>query len=407
MRIIFVNRFFWPDHSATAQILGDLTFELATRGFDVEVVTSRLSYSDRAERFPRLEECNGVLVRRVFTTGLGRSSILGRMFDFISFYLSCAFTISRILKRGDILIVKTDPPLLTVLLAPIAMLYGARQVNWIQDIYPELAAALGVKLASGVFGKILRSMRDWSLRSAAVNVVLGERMRDRLTVRGLLQESVVIIPNFTDDHAVQPIPSSRNALRSEWGFCLDDLVVGYSGNLGLAHDLHTTMRAAKLLQDMGQNKVRFLFIGGGALFDTIQNAVSELGLSNVSVRPYQPREMLSESLAVPDIHLISLRNELEGYILPSKYYGILACGRAVVFLGSPNSDISVEIEAEGLGATFEIGEGRALAAYLAASQRDRLLVDKSGRSARALMDKRYRRSLIFDCWERLLRGLGG
>jgi hypothetical protein len=40
-RLIFVNRYFFPDHSATIQILSDLTFHLAAAGHQVHVVASR------------------------------------------------------------------------------------------------------------------------------------------------------------------------------------------------------------------------------------------------------------------------------------------------------------------------------------------------------------------------------
>ncbi|HEX7191858.1 MAG TPA: glycosyltransferase WbuB, partial [Thermoanaerobaculia bacterium] len=81
MRVVFVNRYFYPDHSATSQMLADLAFHLASRGWDVGVITSRLRYDDASARLPARERVQQVDVRRIWTTRFGRGSLLGRAFD--------------------------------------------------------------------------------------------------------------------------------------------------------------------------------------------------------------------------------------------------------------------------------------------------------------------------------------
>jgi len=68
--------------------------------------------------------------------------------------------------------------------------------------------------------------------------------------------------------------------------------------------------------------------------------VKELGLTNVSFQPYQPLDRLALSLTVPDLHLVTLKPELEGLIVPSKFYSVLAAGRPVLFVGDPESEIA-------------------------------------------------------------------
>src|SRR5690348_16972084 len=87
-RLIFVNRFFSPDHSATSQILSDLAFYLAKAGRDVHVVTSTQLYDDAKAALPVSEIINGVHVHRVPSTGFGRNRLLGRSIDYVSFYRS-------------------------------------------------------------------------------------------------------------------------------------------------------------------------------------------------------------------------------------------------------------------------------------------------------------------------------
>ena len=75
-RLIFVNRFFHPDHSATSQILSDLAFHLAEAGFDVDVLTSRQICDDPSRVLPTSESVRGVRVHRVWATRFGRGSLL-------------------------------------------------------------------------------------------------------------------------------------------------------------------------------------------------------------------------------------------------------------------------------------------------------------------------------------------
>src|SRR5947209_15135822 len=85
-RIIFLNRFFYPDHSATSQILTDLAFHLAGCGTDVRVVTSRQRYDAANALLPEAESIGGVAIHRVSTTRFGRAALIGRGFDYLCFY---------------------------------------------------------------------------------------------------------------------------------------------------------------------------------------------------------------------------------------------------------------------------------------------------------------------------------
>ena len=135
-RVIFVNRYFSPDHSATSQVLSDLTFHLAAIGHDVHAVTSRQLYDDSRAVLLESENIKGVQVHRVASTRFGRGALSGRALDYLSFYRSVRRSLREIAHAGDIVVAKTDPPLLSVALASVARQRRARLVNWLQDIYP-------------------------------------------------------------------------------------------------------------------------------------------------------------------------------------------------------------------------------------------------------------------------------
>src|SRR5882762_2651908 len=167
--LLFVNRFFHPDHSATSQMLSDLSFHLAERGWRVEVVSSRQRYDDASSKLSPHETVNGVEVRRVWSTRFGRGFLPGRAVDYATFYISAFFTLLRRAGRDTTIVALTDPPLISVVAALAAMLRGATLINWAQDLFPDVAEALGMR---GV--RALRGIRDWSLRRAKVNVALAD-----------------------------------------------------------------------------------------------------------------------------------------------------------------------------------------------------------------------------------------
>lgn len=165
-RIIFVNRYFFPDHSATSQILSDLAFALAASGRAIAVITSQQRYDDPHARMPRRETERGVDIYRVSTTRFGRAGLAGRSIDYLSFYREAFAALRRLAQPGDIVVAKTDPPLLSIVAMLAARQRRAHLVNWLRDLYPEVAAALGVPLLKGPLGSVLAQLRDWSLRAA-------------------------------------------------------------------------------------------------------------------------------------------------------------------------------------------------------------------------------------------------
>ena len=237
-RVFFLNRYFFPDHSATSQILSQLAFHLAESGRDIHVITSQQIYDNPGARLPAHEVVRGVTIHRVSGTQFGRSALLGRAIDYLAFYVGARRALIAMANRGDIIVPMTDPPLLSIVGMHAARRRGAHLVNWLQDIYPEVAIELGVPLIKGPVAGLLSYLRNASLNAADANVVVGERMAEKLRTFGVASDRVHVIPNWCDDEQIMPVAAGENPLRSKWQ--LDDkFVVGYSGNLGRAHEFDT------------------------------------------------------------------------------------------------------------------------------------------------------------------------
>jgi len=385
-KVIFANRYFHPDLSATSQMLSDLAPRVASAGIEVHVVCSRQLYEDPAARLAPYELVNGVIVHRVWTARFGRGRLLGRALDYLSFYVSAGTRLFRLARRGDVLVSKTDPPLLSIVAAIVAAARGAILVNWLQDLFPEVAARLYVRALPRWLERLLQVLRDRSLNSARVNVVLGAHMRDYLVSRGVAQARLRIIENWSDGAALRPKVASETQLRHELAL-QDRFVVGYSGNLGRAHEFETIVEAACALREV--SGFVFLMIGGGAQMSALQARVAERGLTNFRFTPYQPRASLGDSLAAADVHLVSLRPELEGLIVPSKLYGILAAGRPAIFIGDPQGEVARILANGRCGISVACGDGVGLARELRTLRSDSALAEAMGHRSRELFERSH------------------
>ena len=410
MALIFLNRYFYPDHAATSQILADLAFSLARQGRPITIITSRQRYDAPTVLLPARETIDGVNVIRLSTTRFGRNRLLGRAIDYISFYCAAAWTLWRMTRRGDVIIAMTDPPMLSIIAAPIVKLRQAVHVNWLQDIFPEIAEALG--LAKGWPARqglsFFRRLRDPSLGSADINVVLGARMADHLASSGVRRDRICIIPNWADGSRIRPVPHIENPLRREWGL-EDAFVVGYSGNLGRAHEVETIVGAIAALEQqradaaaLGLPQLLWLFIGGGAQLESLKREIERRGLTSVRFQPYQPRESLANSLSAADIHLVSLRPELEGLVVPSKFYGIAAAGRPAVFIGDPQGEIATTLSLNACGVTVPMGDCFGLAKTVTELAVNPEMCRAMGERARAALMDNYDLSIGVRKWAALL-----
>jgi colanic acid biosynthesis glycosyl transferase WcaI len=400
-KVIFLNRYFYPDHSATSQLLSKLAFDLADANFDVQVVASRQCYDNPQANLPATEQINGVHVHRCWTTRFGRAWLFGRLIDYLTYYISVYFVLLFNVKKADIVIAETDPPLISIVAILACKLKQAHLVNWLHDLFPEVAEQLEVKGFSGSLANMLRAMRNISLRLAKRNVVLGTRMEEYLSSQGIAADKTCVIHNWADKSQVYPV-HANNGLRIKWGL-KDKFVVGYSGNMGRVHDFHSMIHAATVLRE--ESDIVFLFIGGGPQKEWVEKEIQGRGLNNVQFMDYQPEEQLAMSLSVPDVHLISLRNEMEGFSVPSKFYGIAAAGRPSIFIGSKDGEIARLINQHQCGLSVEQADKDGLATaikWMASHPEEHA---QMGANARNALEEEFDASVAIRGWKRLIASI--
>lgn len=401
MRVLLLNQVFYPDVAATAQHAHDLAKHLTAHGHEVVAIASRATYGEKGADLPRQEWVGDIEVHRVGRSLFGKAGIAGRLIDFLVFYVAAtikAFTV----RRPDVVVCFTTPPFIAFVGWLLRLVRRCKFVYWVMDVYPDVAVACAVMKHDSVLTWLMERLNRFCLRRADRVVVLGRCMEQRITDKGIDPDSIQHIGVWSDQDEVKPVPREHNPYRKEWGFG-DRLVVMYSGNFGLAHDVVTMCAAAEALQD--EDRVRFAFVGGGKRKSEVEEFVNDQSLPNVVLAPYQPRSKLDASLSCADIHLVSMIDGAEGSIVPCKLFGIMAAARPTIFIGHPDSELARVLVEHQCGRVVQPGDVDGLIATIAEFMESEPLRLSMGARARSALQVAYSRHAACEQWRELLESL--
>ena len=300
----------------------------------VTVLCGRPSY-DPTERRPwrlyQTENAGLVQIIRAGSTAFPRFNMKKRLMNYLSyvwlavpraFFLDC-----------DVVLAMTDPPFQGIVGAFVAMLKRKPYAYNIRDLYPDMAVG-GDIVRRGLLARLWERMHRWALRRAKCVIVLGEDMRARIVAKGVEPSRVVVIrdgaelPKPTGPLPI-PDPEIVRVIRGSFSF-----VLLHAGNLGFYGAWNTLITAARKLANDG---VGLVFVGGGALRGQLEIAAA--GADNIRFLDYFPSNKIPSVLAAPDAHVVTVKRGLEGVVVPSKMYGILAAGKPIVAVAPKETDV--------------------------------------------------------------------
>jgi glycosyltransferase involved in cell wall biosynthesis len=378
MHILLFNEYYPPDTSATAKMAVQVAEKLAQR-HQVTVVAGRPSY-DPEEHYSfallRRDSRNGVRVERVGSTAFPRHQMRRRISNYLSYL---ALAVPRALTvRPDVVLAMTDPPVAGIAGAFVARLAGCPFVYNIRDLYPDMAIG-GDIVRPNSWAECWEQMHRAALRQAARVIVLGEDMRDRILSKGISPERVVVVRDGTSLPDSMPEPGDPVVREIRCGF---SFVALHAGNLGFYGAWSTLLRAAEILRNENTGLV---FIGDGANRAALQASVN--GSPNVRFLPYRPVEEVPHVMMAGDVHIVTVRRGLEGVVVPSKLYSILAAGRPVLAVAAPESDAARIVRDSGSGIAVDPDDPVAVAAAIRELRDDPAQLAAMGRRARECAKK--------------------
>ena len=312
------------------------------------MLASQSRYKPGEPRPPAYEVHEGVHIHRVPATSLGRRGTWARMTDYLSFYAG-ALVKAMLLPRYDAVVTLTTPPVIGLIGTVLKRFKKTRHVYWSMDLHPDASLALGRMSPKSLLGRSMSWLSGFVYRHADQVVVLGPYMADRIALKGVPSERIATIPVWSQRDEIYPTPRDANPMRKALGL-EGAFVAMYSGNLGLAHSFDEFIEAARRLRD--RPNIVFLFVGGGPRLEEVKAARDREGLENIRLLDYVPRAQLQASLAMADVHLISMRPEMTGIVVPGKLYGAMAAGRPAVFVGPEHCEPADTIRDAGCGITI-------------------------------------------------------
>jgi glycosyltransferase involved in cell wall biosynthesis len=338
-------------------------------------VAGRPSY-DPEEIYPyaflRRDTRNNVTVERVGSTAYPRHRMRRRVSNYLSYL---ALAVPRALSlRADVVLAMTDPPVAGIAGAFVARMTSRPFVYNIRDLYPDMAVG-GDIVRPSLWVEEWEQMHRRALRQAARVIVLGEDMRNRIVSKGVSPEKVVVIRDGTAIPSWMPDRADPNVQDIRCGF---PFVVLHAGNLGFYGAWETLLRAAELLRNEDPGLV---FVGEGANRAALESSAASL--LNVRFTPFRPVEQIPHVMMAGDVHVVTIRRGLEGVVVPSKLYSILAAGRPVLAVAAAESDVSRIVRESRCGIAVEPDDPAGVAAAIRELRGDPAALNEMGRRARA------------------------
>lgn len=382
-RILVLNQYYRPGVEATANLLADLCESLAA-DFDVTVITGRLLGH---EDLPVEERREGVRVLHARSTTYDRTQLHHRAANYLT-YLGDSLVRALVHERPDLVICMTDPPIVGDLALFVARRHRAPLLVISEDVFPEIATELG-RLTNPVLVGALRRLVAFYVRRADRIIAIGGRMRERLVAKGARPDRIDVIQNWVDTDEIVPGDRDNDWAREQQ--LVGKFVVMHSGNVGHAQDLDNLVRATTFLRDLDDLAVPI--IGFGARHAEVRELAERLDADTIRLLPYQPRSVLAQSLATANLHYVGLAPGLSGFVVPSRVYGILASGRAVVVAADPDSETSRLVEEAGCGVAIPPGRPDLLARVIRDAHGGELELEEMGRRGREYVVREADRSV--------------
>jgi colanic acid biosynthesis glycosyl transferase WcaI len=380
MHILLLNEYYPPDTSATAKMAAQVAEALAQR-HRVTVVAGRPSYDPDA-RYPyallRRDTRDKVTVECVGSTAFPRHKMPRRVANYLSYL---ALAVPRALAlHPDIILAMTDPPVAGIAGAFIARLAGRPFVYNIRDLYPDMAVG-GDIVRAGKWAARWEGLHRRALKQATRVIVLGDDMRDRILAKGVAPERVVVVRDGTTSATTSAATPAQMPDRGDpvvqeirHGF---PFVVLHAGNLGFYGAWDTLLQAAKILSN---ENTGFVFIGGGANRAALESAARNL--PNVNFAPFRPVAQIAHVMVAGDLHVVTVKRGLEGVVVPSKLYSILAAGRPIIVIAPAECDAARIVVESGCGVAADPDDPAAVAAAIRELREQPVRLAEMGHRAR-------------------------
>lgn len=347
------------------QVTGPLFIDIANafslKGYETTLLTGQVekTYADiePSVKMSKLKSYN-------------RSSGLKRMLTWTSYFVQAFFKLLFSNHKQHLLLV-SNPPFGPFLGLFFNKLFGQPYSVLVYDIYPDALVNFNVFKENSFVVKTWKKLNRSLFNNAEKVITISDSMSETIKPYYGRHENLIMIPNWVNSEFIKPIPKNKNWFIEKYNL-QDKIVVLYSGNLGITHDLESIVEAARILYEV--KEIQFVIIGDGAKKEKLEQLVQQYKLDNVLMLPFQDAEVIPFSMTSSDISIVTLAKGAATLSVPSKTYYMMASGAAMIALAQKESELSQLIGKYKLGRTVEPDQPNELANTILELTRDKQLL---------------------------------
>lgn len=399
---VLLYHFFYPDDVVSARHFSDFAEELVKRGWNVKVLTSNRYCRHPDKKIPLDKEYwKGIEIIRVSRPGWNQANDIFRILNSLWIIVRWVVKFAR-LPKCDAVIVGSDPqfsqfifPILKILKKQKVLVY------WCFDVYPDaIIANAGKGFKKWIAYAVKFLIRKKLYHFLDLMVDIGPCMRKRLEVYNDKVPQVTLTPwaLVEPEKINEPDPQMRYELFGD-----AKLALLYSGNMGKAHDFSLFLELARRVRKY-EPKITFCFACRGNRHEELKRAIRGDDF-NIKLVPFAKESELEKRLNSADIHLISLRPEWEGIVVPSKFFGSLASGKPLLYAGPESSSIGKWILDFKIGFILKkenIDDIQQMLLEYADSPKK---LEEMGKRAFDIYHQLFSKKVVMDEWDRVLRNM--
>jgi len=394
-KVACLYHFFTPDSVVSSVLFGDLAVHLAEEGWSVTAYPSNRDCKQMVQKYSSCEQWKNVEIRRMWRPNLPQNAGIGRVFNAV--WMTIAWMLLGInpTVRPDVVIIGTDP-IMGMLSAVVWRVFKpqVKIVHWCFDMYPEAAAAYGYVSDKSWLYRCLQKLAKISYRSFDHIVDIGSCMQERLSLYHVEVHRSTIVPwALAESEEVSKVDESERFKLYQ----RSKLALIYAGSLGLAHTHQDVLEIARALK---KDEVSLAFSSSN--IEVVRNSLNNQD-TNIYLADPVPLERLSSRLSSADIHVVTLKPDWTGLVVPSKFFAALAMGRPVLFCGSKESALARWINEFNVGWVVEPNQIEDVVMKLREFSNTPSAVHQMFAHCKQVYDENFSRKISLRKWDKLLR----
>ena len=401
--VAILCQYFYPEHVSSATLPTELALGLKDRGLEVGVVCGfpQEYIADKSEKVELDGNIEGILIKRVKYTTFNNKSKFGRIFNFFSLFISMLSKFFY-LKKFKTIIVYSNPPIMPLITYVLKKMYGTKFIFVAFDVYPDNALKMNGIKSNGLIHKLMDFINNRVYSNASNIVLLGNEMKDYVLKNNIAKSPINlrVIPNwFSNEHRVGKIEVVNNEFKEIKKN--NKFIVLYSGNMGPFQDIETTLQG--ILNFKNQEDIFFIFSGHGSKVQYVESFLKDHGVNNSKVFGFLTGQDYTDVLSISNLCLVSLEKGIEGLGVPSKTYGYLAAGKAVLSIMSPNTDIAKDLKEYECGVNILQGDLIGFTNGIKKYFGNPALTELESINARNLYEAKYTKDINIDLYYKLIK----